>query len=77
MEVRSERLLYNELDRASLVLTDNYHPSIIMSFLRTSALRLSRPMAARGYADKSMGEKAGDMLKKAGQAFKVCCGSLH
>jgi hypothetical protein len=45
--------------------------SVAMSLLRTSVLRLSRPIATRGYADKSMAEKAGDMLKKAGGAFKV------
>lgn len=44
-----------------------------MSFaLRTTFTRVPRAIVQiRGYADKTMTEQAGDMLKKVGQAFKV------
>jgi hypothetical protein len=43
----------------------------MFSVVRPTMFRVARPALARGYADKTMTEKAGEMLKKAGDAFKV------
>ncbi len=39
--------------------------------IRPTIARLARPVGARTYADKTITEQAGELLKKAGDAFKV------